>query len=243
MARAWWKAVARFIEPQLNSIYAQLPATTCSRRGLCCLLLPPVAPAEAVVWLGRVWAGQVYRRKAVVMGLVGRFLCNAWMPTRCLWARAGRCAIYPHRFFSCRAYGLWSETAYEARRALALERQQQVLQAWEGLGVRLPERVVQERIGGYCRRVRPVGEGISDRRLEELEGEVWGLGEGEWWWVRAGGWGGDLGQGVAFEALGHTRALELKVEITRALVEGRGARARRLLSQALEVAGDWAMTN
>lgn len=101
------------------------------------------------------------------------FLGNAAQRRACPWARPDACAIYPQRFLGCRAYGLWSPEAYAVRAAQALQGQQAVAQAWQGLGVTLPPRCWPRPrlIAGRCD--RPVAPAWTIRPLSRWRNGPW----------------------------------------------------------------------
>ncbi len=225
---------------RLMSIYQQLPQTTCGRRGDCCGLLPPLAPAEALAWLDRVGRATGAQRAAQCCRLVAHFLLNAAQRRDCPWTRPKACAIYENRFFACRAYGLWSPGAYEKRRRAARERQEQVVRAWQGLGVDLPSEVLAAG-PAYCDRVRPLGAPLSDAALQDLENRVYALAadhaqRGPLAWFQ-----GDLSFLLAGLALGQDQALSTKLAVTRSLLAGRVQQARELLGRAERQTRHWAL--
>ena len=227
----------------LEQLYQELPDTTCARRGACCGLLPPVFTVELAGWLHRLPEIPYKERAAQARRLVEHFLCNAAQRRPCPWARPDACAIYPQRFLGCRAYGLWSSEAYAVRAAQALQGQQAVAQAWQGLGVTLPPEVLAP-APPYCRQVRPVGgHAVDDAAIETLEKRALELSRDlppslE----RLHDFGGDISFAVAALALGQPQALSLKVALTKALLTGDQAEAQELLAKAGTAARRWAQS-
>ena len=153
----------------LEQLYQELPDTVCARRGACCTLLPPVSTVELAAWLHRLPNIPYKERASQARRLVEHFLVNAAQRRSCPWALPGACAVYHNRFMGCRAYGLWSPSAYEKRAAQAVQGQQAVAQAWQGLGVALPPEVLAP-APPYCLQVKPVsGPAPDDAAIEALE--------------------------------------------------------------------------
>jgi len=128
---------------RLREIYAALPPTRCSRQGNCCSLLPQISPMEILLWLDRFQGLPPEDRAREASALMEHFLTNAARRRPCPWARPGACSIYEHRFFPCRAYGLWPGDFYAARRRAAGLAQEDAVRAWKGLGVDLPAQVLE----------------------------------------------------------------------------------------------------
>ena len=227
----------------LEQLYQELPETTCSRRGACCTLLPPVSTVELAAWLHRLPDIPYKERAAQARRLLEHFLVNAARRRPCPWALPDSCAIYPNRFMGCRTYGLWSTSAYEKRAAQAAQGQQAVAQAWQGLGVQLPPEVLAP-APPYCLQVRPVnGPAPNDAAIEALEERALGLSRD----LPAGlerlhDFGGDISFAVACLALGQPQALSLKVAVTKALLAGNQAEAHELLAKAGTAAKRWAQS-
>lgn len=227
----------------LEQAYQELPATTCARRNACCGLLPPVFTVELAAWLHRFPATPYKERASQARRLVEHFLGNAAQRRPCPWSRPGACAIYPDRFLGCRTYGLWSPQAYAERSASALQGQQAVAAAWQGLGVELPPEVLAP-APSYCLQVMPfAGPGPDDAFLEGLEERARELSrELPPSLERLHDFGGDISFAVAAMALGQPQALSLKVAVTRALLAGKKDEAAELLAKAGTAAKRWAQS-
>ncbi len=225
---------------RLDQLYTALPATSCARNGACCCLLPPAHSVEMLAWLSELTRSGEEARCAVASELVRHFLLNAARRLPCPWARKDSCARYQGRFFGCRAYGLWSSQAYEPRRRQSLEAAEKVQQAWQGMGISLPEEVCAPP-PNYCGRVEPVaGPALDDASLDALESELAGIGADEPWHGLLAGCGGDLSYLVAGLALGWEECLQAKVAVTRALLDGDNEQAEAHLAQAENEARTWA---
>ncbi|MFH1060512.1 MAG: hypothetical protein V1797_17760 [Pseudomonadota bacterium] len=230
------------LSARLSGLYARLPATTCARQGHCCGLLPPLQPIEMLAWLSR-WPAGGQAGADQSADLAEHFLANAMQRRPCPWARPGACAEYDMRFLACRAYGLWSEEAYAARRRAALAQQETVTAAWAGLGVRLPEAVLAP--GPHnCQQVRLCDDGENrpslDADLANLEAELADLAQNLAWGPGLAACNGDLAFLVARLALGEQACLTLKVRATRAGLAGRRAELAGIMANARQRARAWA---
>lgn len=230
---------------EIIKIYAELPDTSCARRGFCCSLLPPLQPSEMRRWLHLQAGRPGAERAAEFARLVEHFLLNAALRRPCPWALPRACAQYEGRFFACRAYGLWSAEAYATRREAALAAQAQVARAWAGLGVELPEEVLAPG-PECCGEVRQITKGakrpITDQDLERAETALAGLGRGLPGEAELLACGGDLSYLLARLALGEAQCLAAKVEVTKALLEGRAEAAAATLDQCLNQAANLAIS-
>jgi hypothetical protein len=243
--RAWLgSGVGQTLDRRLDQLYQRLPVTTCQRQGHCCSLLPPLQPAEIIAWMIRFAQTSPPRRTRTATDLVRHFLLNAAQRRACPWARPGACADYAHRFLACRAYGLWSPAAYQARRRAAEAGQAVVVAAWAGLGVRLPEEVLTPG-PEYCRHVRLCNNGEKrpnfDELLCELEAAMTTTALGLGAEADLAAMGGDLAHLVARLALGERECLEAKVAVTRAWVAGRRAEALGMVEACLDQARAWSL--
>jgi hypothetical protein len=243
------QAASQGLADSLSAIYGVLPDTSCARRGFCCSLLPPLHPAEMLAWLHRQAGLDSQARAAQVARLVEHFLLNAAVRRPCPWALPRSCAVYEQRFFACRSYGLWSPKAYDARREAALAAQTQVAQAWSRLGVELPAEVLAPG-PGYCGQVRQIAHGENrpitgqslGQSLERAEANLAGLTRGLPDKAGLLACGGDLSYLLARLALGEGPCLAAKVEVTRALLEGRAEEAADTLNQCLNKATNWSLS-
>ncbi len=228
----------------LEALYQRLPATICARQGHCCGLLPPLAPLEMLAWLAGLAARPAQERAEQVAALVEHFLLNAAQRRPCPWARTGSCAVYAQRFLACRAYGLWSAEAYQARRQAALTAQQAVAAAWAGLGVRLPAQVLAPG-PDYCRQVSVSLPGEKspniDGLLRECEEDLARWAQGLPPEPLLAACGGDISYLLARLALGEQACLAAKVGLTKALLAGKEHSAGRLLAAHQAQARAWAL--
>jgi hypothetical protein len=227
---------------KIRASYARLPDTACARRGFCCALLPPLQPVEMLAWLHGQAGREARARAAEVARLVEHFLLNAAVRRPCPWALPRSCAMYGQRFFACRAYGLWSAEAYAVRREAALAAQTQVAQAWSRLGVELTEEVLSPG-PEYCGQVGQIPNGdnhpMGDKDLERIEAELTALSQNLPGEAELLACGGDLAYLLARLALGEGQCLAAKVEVTKALLDGRVEAAASALNQHLNKAANW----
>jgi hypothetical protein len=224
---------------RLREIYVALPATKCARRGACCGLLPLMQPVEMLSWLSEMDKADMEARIVLVLDLVRHFLLNATSRLPCPWARESSCAQYERRFFGCRAYGLWSREAYEARRGQSMEAAERVQKAWQDMGINLSANVCAPP-PPYCDQVEPIsGPAIDDEKLDALEAKLAHMGSDEPWHGFLTQCGGDLSYLVAGLALGWQKCLQAKVAVTKALLAGDAKQAQTYLSKAEEETRLW----
>lgn len=225
----------------LESVYKKMPNTLCVRRGECCGLLPPAAPAELLGFLLRLPKLSAGARVATVTRLVHHFIRNAANRLKCPWAKRDSCADYANRFFACRAYGLWSPEAYDQRRQTAHAAQEQVKDAWAGLGIELPEEVLAPG-PDYCGSVRPVsGAPLDDKALLDLEADLAALTQDLDGIDELAAHGNDLSHLMAALVLGTSECLRQKMGYTRATLEGDEHQAQRVLKYTRLTAKEWVL--
>ena len=161
--------------PGLSEIMRRIPSTICRCCGDCCVLLPQMSLVEACRLVYRLRAMPRETSLGLNIKMVRYFFLNAARTMGCPFLDSQGCLVYEDRPFGCRAYGLWSKETYGRQVEGALAAQQKVKQAWAGLGITLPEKVVNHRIP-YCTHVRPTEPlEAGDLILEEVREEVWAL--------------------------------------------------------------------
>ncbi|UCG13328.1 MAG: hypothetical protein JSU72_02230 [Deltaproteobacteria bacterium] len=148
----------------LRQVYGRLPTTRCRRRTLCCSLLPEMTLVEALSVIQLLANMTTPNQIKLSRGLVHYFFLNAVEIAFCPFLDGDACLIYADRFFGCRAYGLWSRRYYEEQVARSREAKRLNQQQWEGLGVSLPQAVVDFQLP-YCSQVEIEG----DVRIDDQE--------------------------------------------------------------------------
>ena len=107
------------------------------------------------------------QRRKIHLRVIEYFFLNAVRIMGCPFLEDGGCLFYNHRPFGCRAYGLWSPSAYRRQVEAAAREKKTVEQAWASLGVPLPKKILQYR-PPYCDQVRiSGGDRIKDESLVE----------------------------------------------------------------------------
>ena len=127
------------------------------------------------------------------------------------------CLIYQDRFFGCRAYGLWSRQHYEEQTARSRQAKQLSQKQWQGLGVSLPQEVVNFHVP-YCPNVEFTGNVTVDDELiqeasdtiEELSGQLV-----PWHETFSQRYCADLSFLMASLEFGMQKAIQLKIQIVR----------------------------
>ena len=135
-------------------------------------MLPDVTLMEAVSALRQVSHMPPSQRLPVLRRIVHYFFINPVEMTACPFLEDRKCVIYPHRFFGCRAYGLWSPSHYREISARDREGKTRVHHQWEKLGVLLPPEIISFR-QPYCTDIRVTGgASIDDGRLESVSAGI-----------------------------------------------------------------------
>ena len=166
------KILSQPFRPELEAQWNLLPATSCGRRAECCALLPQMSLVET----GRALAaledlGPEVLRETTIR-LAEYFFLNPVRIMGCPFLVRKGCLIYSHRPFGCRAYGLWSASAYAKQAEKSRAAKKQVNRAWLSLGIKIPREVTGHRLP-YCREVKPMdGKAVDDRLLEEVSREI-----------------------------------------------------------------------
>jgi Fe-S-cluster containining protein len=148
----------------MEGIYSLIPPAQCLRRTRCCSFLPEMTWIEALSVLDEIIQREVSWRKGLVEKLIRYFFINPVEIVGCPFLEGRDCSIYTDRAFGCRAYGLWSPEYYQDLVDKNIQGKKVVQQAWEKLGVILPESVLQFR-PSYCRQTNSEA-GLSDEDLD-----------------------------------------------------------------------------
>ena len=166
---------ARPVFEKIQSIYRQLPETTCNCRepGKCCAFLPEMTLMEALQWYRVMQQMGDAERLVLIRKFVEFYLTNPIRQIGCPFLAEGYCSIYEFRSFACRAYGLWSETMGQARTKHSREEKMRLVEMWQHYGIEMqPERVVAEI--DYCDQVGWNSDmKISDNRLMAVLHEIY----------------------------------------------------------------------
>jgi Fe-S-cluster containining protein len=127
---------------ELKEAYEELPGTRCQRRTDCCSLLPEMNLLEALAAIQMLVKMAPKQRLQVCRRMLSYFFLNPVEIISCPFLQGQDCLIYENRFFGCRAYGLWSKQYYEEQAEGSRQAKQLSQTKWKGLGVRLPQPVV-----------------------------------------------------------------------------------------------------
>jgi Fe-S-cluster containining protein len=149
---------------KIEGIYSLIPPAQCLRRTRCCSFLPEMAWIEALSILDQIIRREASWRKGLVEEIIRYFFINPVEIVGCPFLEGRDCSIYTDRAFGCRAYGLWSPKYYQDLVDKNIQGKKVVQQAWDKLGVILPESVLQFR-PPYCRQTKSAA-GPSDETLE-----------------------------------------------------------------------------
>ncbi len=205
---------------QLKAIYDKLPDTRCARKTHCCSMLPEATLLEALAafeCLGQMPDGQ---QRGIFTKLIEYFFINPAQVTACPFLDQNRCMIYDHRFFGCRAYGLWSKSSYEKMAAFNRRAKLSLKQQWRRLGISLPQKILDFQVP-YCLDVEILNRAvIDDGMLIQISHDIKALSDqlSPWNQIYDQQYVGDLSFLVAAMANGIQSALRMKVDIVRELV-------------------------
>jgi Fe-S-cluster containining protein len=134
---------------ELEKVYALLPKTQCQRRALCCSVLPEMSLVEALVAINQLINKDPSTRRQLIKKIVSYFFLNPVEITMCPFLDGRDCLIYQHRYFGCRAYGLWSKEYYEKLAESSRQVKKHIQRQWEYLGIFLPKSVIDFKVP-YC---------------------------------------------------------------------------------------------
>jgi Fe-S-cluster containining protein len=149
---------------ELKETYALLPSTRCRRKTNCCSMLPEMSLVEALAVINRLLNMPSAKRRQFVQNIVNYFFLNPVEITLCPFLEGQDCLIYEHRFFGCRAYGLWSQEYYEKLSAVVRQAKIHLREQWKNLGLSLPSKVVNFQVP-YCTYVEIDGHAFIDDRV------------------------------------------------------------------------------
>jgi Fe-S-cluster containining protein len=207
----------------IKDVYGQLPATRCRRRTECCSLLPEISLLEALKVIELLVDMAPGKRHQLSKGLIRYFFLNPVEILSCPFLDGQDCLIYADRFFGCRAYGLWSQQYYSEQATRSQQTKQLSLKQWRGLGITLPQEVVDFHLP-YCGYVELEGNNfVDDEMIMDASDEIEGLSVqlSPWHHTFRQGYFSDLSFLFASLAFTTQTAIQLKLEIVReALVKG-----------------------
>lgn len=161
----------------LQAAYERLPDTRCNcgTPGVCCRFMPEMTLLEALQWIDAAARMPAGKREALLRRFVSFYLATPLRQEGCPFLKEGGCSIYPRRPFACRAYGLWSAAAGQARTRQHRGGKKKLIRSWRRLGIRVPEDAVPLE-PDYCTQVESVRQPPpSDRYLMEVLERVYAL--------------------------------------------------------------------
>jgi Fe-S-cluster containining protein len=140
---------------ELEACYRLLPETTCGcmTAGMCCTFLPEITFTEALQWMIVIDRWPVRQRTDQIRKFLDYYFTSPVRHKGCSFLEAGRCSVYAHRPFACRAYGLWSMETGRARTEGNRQSRNELICQWRRYGVELPAEMVQFEMD-YCLEVR-----------------------------------------------------------------------------------------
>ena len=166
---------ARPVFEKIQSLYRQLPETTCNCRelGKCCAFLPEMTLMEALQWYRVMQQMGDAERLVLIRNFVEFYLTNPIRQIGCPFLSEGHCGIYEFRSFACRAYGLWSTKMGQERTDQSRQEKIKLVKMWQRYVIELsPEAITGEM--DYCGQVDCYSDvKISDKRLMEIFQEIY----------------------------------------------------------------------
>jgi Fe-S-cluster containining protein len=157
------------------------------------------------------------KRQQLNKGLIRYFFLNPVKISSCPFLDDQVCLIYEDRFFGCRAYGLWSRRYYEEQAARSRQAKRLSQKQWQGLGVSLPQEVVDFYLP-YCTEVELEGSvSMDDDMILEVSETIEGF-SGQltpWHEIFRQGYFADLSFLMASLEFGMQKAIQLKFQIVR----------------------------
>lgn len=162
---------------KLIEAYALLPPTRCRRKTHCCSLLPGTTLVEALAVIRHLTEMAPATQAGFVQNIIRYFFINPIKITACPFLVDQDCLIYTHRFWGCRAYGLWSQTYYDKIAGQNRRAKIHLQQQWKKLGISLPREVTDFDVP-YCRHVeRNEDKYVDDQTLLQVAEKIETLSE------------------------------------------------------------------
>lgn len=154
--------------------------------------------------------------------LLRYFLLNPVEILSCPFLEGGNCLIYQNRFFGCRSYGLWTEEHYRKKAEQSRQAKTLSQREWQRLGVSLPQEIIDFHLD-YCPYVALEGDALvedklllqTSDRIEAISGQLV-----PWHDKFHQEYFSDLSFLLASISLGLRRAVQLKFEIVRHILNG-----------------------
>jgi len=214
-------------QKELEEIYTSIPLTQCLRRTLCCSMLPEMTLIEALAGIHQLAKMGTSVRRKLIKKIVSYFFLNPVEITSCPFLNGKDCLIYKHRFFGCRAYGLWSKNYYENLAESSYQAKKQIQKQWDNLGILLPQEVIDFRVP-YCTNVT-IDDGfpVDDKTLLKISQRIDELSHHlpQWHQVFRGQYFSDLSFLVSSLIFGFSESVRMKFHIVSDIVK-KGARPR-----------------
>jgi len=154
--------------------------------------------------------------------LLRYFLLNPVEILSCPFLEGRNCLIYQNRFFGCRSYGLWTEEHYRKKAEQSRQAKTLSQREWQRLGVSLPQEIIDFHLD-YCPYVALEGDALvedklllqTSDRIEAISGQLV-----PWHDKFHQEYFSDLSFLLASISLGLRRAVQLKFEIVRHILNG-----------------------
>jgi Fe-S-cluster containining protein len=162
---------------ELEAYYRLLPDTACDCKtpGKCCTFSPEITFTEALQWLHLIQRLPLQQQADRIRRFLEYYFSSPVRHKGCSFLEAGRCGVYPHRPFACRAYGLWSLETGRTRTRRNRQSRTELICQWKRFGVDLPAETVQFEMN-YCSEVRCCASAApGDEKLMEVLSKIYEL--------------------------------------------------------------------
>ncbi len=226
---------------ELEKIYTLLPKTRCSRRALCCSLLPEMSFLEALSALEQLISMKSKRRLHISKKIMRYFFTNPVEINLCPFLDGNDCLIYQDRFFGCRAYGLWSKRYYEKLSEGSRYTKNKIREIWGKMGVLLPQSVTEFQVP-YCQHLeRQDNMPMDDEMLMQIGRRIEELSEkfSQWHHLFNQMYFSDLSFFLASLFYGTSETVQLKFDIVSDIVKkGNRGRLDELIEHITDFPGE-----
>ena len=226
---------------KLQGAYALLPDTRCRRRTNCCAMLPEITLVEALAAVSQLKEASPAVRMKLFTNIINYFFINPVEITACPFLEGQDCLIYEHRFFGCRAYGLWSPEHYETLALRSSQAKKHLQKQWQNLGISLPQSVIDFQVS-YCRFVEISPSAfIDDTMLLNVSDSIESISEGfsRWHHLFAQRYFSDLSFLMASLVFGYTEVVRIKLDVVGDMIStGNRKRLDRLIASLPDIFAD-----
>ena len=200
-------------------------------------MLPETTLIEAVAAIRQVAEKASDTRMELLQNIIRYFFLNPVEITACPFLKDQDCLIYEHRFFGCRAYGLWSKEHYETLAIRSRKAKKNLQKQWKNLGISLPRAVTGFQVS-YCPFVEVDALAfVDDVMLLDISDSIESISADfhQWHYLFIQRYFSDLSFLLASLTFGFTEVVRMKLDVVRDMVN---AGKRERLNQVLDTLPD-----